>query len=129
MGFMGQFAHTICSSSHSYHTETSWPFISKVGHLGATLVHKLNNAKTDKFEFFFTIVTKHINTWVLWVNWLTLYVVHLIRITQKPHDHLFQKVGAYGRNFVAQLKQAKIDKFGLFLYDCNQIQYQIRFTG
>ena len=39
--------------------------------------------------FFFMIVTKYVTRQVLWVNLFTLFLVHHIGITQKPHDHLF----------------------------------------
>ena len=73
------------------------------------------------------IVTKYITRYVIRVNLFTLYVIHHIGITQRPHDHLFQKSMHLGATWV--YKQAKIDKFDFFLYDCNQIHYQIGYMG
>ena len=53
IGLMGQFVHTICNASCWYHTEDPWPFISKVGVMAATWVHKLENKqKSPNLSFF-----------------------------------------------------------------------------
>ena len=60
IGYMSPFVHIICNSSYCYHTEASWPFISKVK---AAWVHKLESKQKSKIlSFFFMIVTKYINT-------------------------------------------------------------------
>ena len=79
-------------------------------------MHKLD-PNTEKLEFFFTIVTKYITRHVLLVNLFTLYVIYNIGITQKPSDHLFQKLRASGFNLRALTrKQTKIDKFEGFFF-------------
>ena len=54
----------------------------------SALTRKQTKIVKCKF-FFFIIVTKYVTRQVLWVNLFTLYVIHHIGITQKPHDHLF----------------------------------------
>ena len=101
---MGQFVHIICNSSYWYHTEASWPFISKVKaswcNLGALTCKQ---AKIDKFDFFHVIVTKYMARQVIWVNLFTLYVIHHIGITQRPHYHLFQMSRHHGGTWVHRL--------------------------
>ena len=103
----------------------------KQWHLGATWTHKLvNGRKSKKSSFFFMIVTKYINRQVLWVNLFTLYVIHHIGITQRPHDHLFQKQWHLGATWVSILVNGqKSRKSSFFLYDCYEIHYQIGFKG
>ena len=103
----------------------------KSWHLGATCVHKLvREIKSTNLRFFFTIVTKYITRLVIWVNLFTLYVIHYIGITQRSHDHLFQKSRQLGATWVhKQVKQAKIEKFEFLLYDCNQIHFPIYYMG
>ena len=61
-------------------------------------------------------------------HFFTLYVIHYIGITQRSHDHLFQKSRQLGATWVhKQVKQAKIDKFNIFPYDC-QIGYMGQFV-
>ena len=60
------------------------------------------------------IVTKYTNTQVKCVNLFTLYVIHHNGITQKPRDHLFQKLWHLGATKEKTGKQAIIDKFDLF---------------
>ena len=58
-------------------------------HRGATWVHKLvRKQESINVIFFFMIVTKYITIYAIWVNLLTLYVMHHIGVTQSPHDHL-----------------------------------------
>ena len=64
--------------------------------------------KIDKFEvFFFMIVTKYLTRWVLRVHLVTLYEIHHIGITQKPHDHLFQNRRHMGSTWVHYLESKK----------------------
>ena len=74
------------------------------------------------------IVTKYVTREVLWVNLFTLYVIHHIGIIQRPRGHLFQKLGHLGATWVYIL-QAQSEKIRVFLYDVNQIHYQIGFMG
>ena len=76
------------------------------------LVINQQQTKFDKFDFCFMIVTKYIIRQVIWVKFFTLYVVHHIGITHKPHDHLVQK----SRHLVINQQQAKIDKFDFFFF-------------
>ena len=71
-----------------------------------------NMQKPTILSFFFTIVTKYINRWVLWVNLFTLYVVHHLRITQKPHEHFFQKSRSVGATLLHNWSKQKLKNLG-----------------
>ena len=99
-------------------------------HLGCIikLVSKLK--LTNLIFFFFMIVTKYITRYVILINLLTLYVIHRIGITQRPHDHLVQKSRHLGATWVPKLvSKQKSTNLISFLYDCNQIHYQIGCMG
>ena len=49
------------------------------------------------------IVTKYITSQIIWVNLFTLYVFDNIGITQRFHDHLFQKSRQLGAPRVPKL--------------------------
>ena len=104
--------------------------VQKSRHLGATWLHKfVSKQKSTNLFFFFMIVTKYITRQVIWVNLFTLYVIHHISFTQRPHDHLVQKSRHEGatwlHNFVSKQKSTNF----FSLYDCNQIHYQIGYVG
>ena len=58
-----------------------------------------------------------------------IIVIHYTGITQRPHDHLFQKSGHLGATWVHKLLSKNIDKFELFVHDCNQILYRLGYMG
>ena len=76
------------------------------------------------------IVTKYITRKVVWVNCFLLYVIHHIGITQRSHDHLFQKLWHLGATWVHKLaNMQKSTNYSFFLLDCNQINFQMGFVG
>ena len=80
--------HTgIIQRPHDHLFQKSW-------HIDATLVHKLvSEQKSTNLSFVFMIVIKSIAIYVIWVNLFILNSMHSTGITQRPHDHLFQKSG------------------------------------
>ena len=44
-----------------------------------------------------------ITRWVMWVNLFILYVVRHNAITQRPHDHLFQKSWHLGATCISRI--------------------------
>ena len=67
-------------------------------------VHKLaSKQKSTNQSVFFMIVTTYIPRQVLWVNLFRLYVTRHIGVTQRPHDHLFQKSWHQGATWVHKL--------------------------
>ena len=90
------------------------------------------NWKTKKMpnSGFLSGIPKYVSSWVICGKLYLIYVSRHNGITQRPHGHLFQKSRHLGATWVPQtIKQAKIDKFDFFLYDCNQIHYQIGYMG
>ena len=85
----------------------------KSRNMGATLLHNWSKQKLTKLGYFFTIVTKYITGQGLWVNLFTLYVMHQMGITQRPHDHLFQKSGHFGPTFNWNMQKQTIVSFSL----------------
>ena len=60
----------------------------------------------------------------------TLYVIYHIGITQRPHDHLVQKSRHLDATWVHKLvSKQKSTNLIFFLYDCNEIHYQIGYMG
>ena len=78
---------------------------------GKTWVRKLaSNKQNRQFRvFFFMIVTRYITRYnVLLINLFPSTVIHHIGITQRPHDHLFQKWGIWVQlGCINNCKQAK----------------------
>ena len=93
-------SYYICISLLWYHTEAPWPFISKVGNWGKSFTRRLENRKFKiQFCFFSSTTPKYITRWVIWIHLFILYGYHCNGIIQKPHDHLFQKLGHLGQPF------------------------------
>ena len=92
IGYMGQFVHIICCLSYWYHTVASWPFVSKVGVYWCNL-HKLVRKKSSNLSVYFY----HCNQIHHQMNYMGPFIhiicIHHSGITQRPHDHLFQKAG------------------------------------
>ena len=103
--------------------------VQKSRHLGATWVHKSKSKrKSRNLIVFFINVTKYITRQVIWVNLFTLYFIHHMGITQRPRYHLVQK--SRGATWVHKLvSKQKSTNLIFFLYDCNQIHYQIGYMG
>ena len=96
MGYMCPFVYIICNSSYRYQQRPHDHLLQKSRHRGAS--------KIDKFDFFsFMIAAKYITRHVICVNLITLYIIHHIGITQRPHDHLFQKSMHHGATWVHKL--------------------------
>ena len=87
--------------------------------LGAIWVHKpVSKRKSTNLSFFFMIETKCITRQFIWVNLFTLYVIHYIGTTQRPHDHLFPKSRQLGATQVhKQERKQKSTNLSFFLYD------------
>ena len=101
--------------------------VQKSRQLGATWVHKLvSKQKSTSWVFYWMIVTKYINRYVICDILFTLHVIHHIGITQRNHDHLVQKLRQPGATWVHKLvSKQKSTNLRFFLHDCYQIHYQI----
>ena len=51
--------------------------------------------KAPNSSFFFNGVHEYVTSWVILVNLFIIYACNHNGITQKPHDHLFQKSGIW----------------------------------
>ena len=82
---------------------------------------KFSNIK--KVIFHHGIVTKSIVSGVNRLNFIILCVCYYNGLTQKPHDHLFQKSWQRGLA-VLQQKMLQIQKSDISPRHCNQIRCQ-----
>ena len=119
ISFIGNFViDTLCNSSYWYHTEASWKFISKTGHLDATWVRKLVYwQKTEKKIFF--LDDRHYQ-----IGFMD-YCVHTICNT----SYLYHTEASW--SFISETGHLgatwgrKSEKSSFFLHDCYQMHYQI----
>ena len=76
--------------------------------------------------FFFSIASELITSWIIWVNLFKLYVVRHNGITQRPHNHLFQKWVYLGATYPKLDESITPDKFGFFFIYRIQIHYHVQ---
>ena len=88
------FKHFMYLSLEWHNTEAPWPFISKVVGAQAWQFCFEKYSKFKNVTFYHGMVTKYVVSGVHCLYLNTLCIYHKHGITQKPHDHLFQKLWA-----------------------------------
>ena len=78
--------------------------------IGATNASAGKSKKMPKANFCFSTVPKYITTWLIWVDLFILYEYSRIGVTQRPHDHLFQKSRLIGATCASAKKSEKSPK-------------------
>ena len=87
----------------------------------------LESWKTHKhlhnYGFFINCVPKYVIRWVILVYLSIIYVTNHNGITQRPHDHLFQKSGHLCNKCSKKLEKPR--KIRIYFSWCTQIRYQL----
>ena len=101
--------------------------------LVATWVHKLHSkqARIDKFEFCFMIVTKYINTFPdrLYGSICSHYIYFIILVSHRCLMTIYFKSRGIRVQLGCIINGQASKNRQIRLYNCNQIHYQIGFMG